>query len=314
MTLMLITIGILLAIFAASFVVEALRRRPAAPSKLYWAPDLPIQYTEIDGNRIRYIKTGSGPTLVLLHTLRTQLDIFEKVVPTLAKSFTVYAPDYPGHGFSDIPKTDYEPELFVKAVEGFLDKLDLNDVTLAGISIGGVIPLIIAAKQNPRVTKVIAVNPYDYGGGTGLARANIFAWLTVNVGKVPVLGEAFMRLRNADVEARILRGGVANPSAITPGFAGQANDSGRRPGHYQAFLNLLRNAHLWDAAREHYRNIKLPVLVVYGEHDWSRPDERRRTVAAIPNAKMETIPAGGHFLSLDQPKLLADQIASFAKT
>ena len=55
------------------------------------------------------------------------------------------------------------------SAEGFLDKLDLNDVTLAGISIGGVIPLIIAAKQNPRVTKVIAINPYDYGGGTGLA-------------------------------------------------------------------------------------------------------------------------------------------------
>ena len=314
MTLMLITIGILLAVLAASFVVEALRQRPVTPAKLYWAPDLPIQYTEIDGNRIRYIKTGSGPTLVLLHTLRTQLDIFEKVVPTLAKSFTVYAPDYPGHGFSDIPKTDYEPELFVKAVEGYLDKLDLNDVTLAGISIGGVIPLIIAAKQNPRVTKVIAINPYDYGDGTGLARANIFAWLTVNVGKVPVLGEAFMRLRNADVEARILRGGVAHPSAITPGFAAQANASGRRPGHYQAFLNLLRHAHLWDAARKGYGDLKVPVLVVYGELDWSRPDERRRTVEAIPNAKMETIPEAGHFLSLDQPKRLADLITSFAKS
>ena len=216
MTLLLIAIGILLAVFAASFVVEALRQQPAAPAKLYWAPDLPIHYTEIDGNRIRYIKTGSGPTLVLLHTLRTQLDIFEKVVPRLAKSLTVYAPDYPGHGFSDIPKADYAPELFVKAVEGFLDKLDLHDVTLAGISIGGVIPLIIAAKQNPRVTKVIAINPYDYGGGTGLARANVLAWLNVNVGKVPVLGEAFMRLRNAYVEKHILQGGVAHPSAITP--------------------------------------------------------------------------------------------------
>jgi pimeloyl-ACP methyl ester carboxylesterase len=173
--------------------------------------------------------------------------------------------------------------------------------------------LIIAGKKNSRVTKVIAINPYDYGGGTGLARANVFAWLTVNVGKVPVLGEAFMRLRNADVEARILRGGVAHPSAITPEFAEQANASGRRPGHYQAFLNLLRHAHLWDEAREHYGDIKVPVLVVYGDHDWSRPDERRRTVAAIPNAKMETIPEAGHFLSLDQPKRLADLIASFAK-
>ncbi|MBK5197302.1 MAG: alpha/beta fold hydrolase, partial [Methyloceanibacter sp.] len=235
MTLLLIAIGTLVAIFAAGFVVEALRQRPAAPDKLYWAPDLPIQYTEIDGNRIRYIKTGSGPNLVLLHTLRTQLDLFEKIVPTLAKSFTVYALDYPGHGFSDIPQADYSPDVFVNAVEGFLHKLDLKDVTLAGVSIGGVIALIIAAKGNPRVTKVVSINPYDYGNGTGLARANAFAWLTVNLGKVPVLGEAFMRLRTAYVEGCILRGGVADPSAITAGFGEQANASGRRPGHYQAF-------------------------------------------------------------------------------
>jgi pimeloyl-ACP methyl ester carboxylesterase len=312
MTLLLIAIGTLVAIFAAGFVVEALRQRPAAPDKLYWAPDLPIQYTEIDGNRIRYIKTGSGPNLVLLHTLRTQLDLFEKIVPTLAKSFTVYALDYPGHGFSDIPQADYSPDVFVNAVEGFLHKLDLKDVTLAGVSIGGVIALIIAAKGNPRVTKVVSINPYDYGNGTGLARANAFAWLTVNLGKVPVLGEAFMRLRTAYVEGRILRGGVADPSAITAGFGEQANASGRRPGHYQAFLNLLRHAYLWDEARRRYGDIKVPVLVVYGDRDWSHIDERQRTVAAIPNAKMETIPEAGHFLSLDQPKRLTDLIKAFA--
>jgi pimeloyl-ACP methyl ester carboxylesterase len=312
MTLLLIAIGTLVAIFAAGFVVEALRQRPAAPDKLYWAPDLPIQYTEIDGNRIRYIKTGSGPNLVLLHTLRTQLDLFEKIVPTLAKSFTVYALDYPGHGFSDIPQADYSPDVFVNAVEGFLHKLDLKDVTLAGVSIGGVIALIIAAKGNPRVTKVVSINPYDYGNGTGLARANAFAWLTVNLGKVPVLGEAFMRLRTAYVEGRILRGGVADPSAITAGFGEQANASGRRPGHYQAFLNLLRHAYLWDEARLRYGDIKVPVLVVYGDRDWSHIDERQRTVAAIPNAKMETIPEAGHFLSLDQPKRLTDLIKAFA--
>jgi pimeloyl-ACP methyl ester carboxylesterase len=312
MTLLLIALGTLVAVFAAGFVVEALRQRPVAPDKLYWAPDLPIKYIEIDGNRIRYIRTGSGPNLVLLHTLRTQLDIFEKIVPTLAKSFTVYALDYPGHGFSDIPKADYGPHSFVKAVEGFLDKLDLKDVTVAGISIGGVIPLIIAAKQNPRVTKVIAINPYDYGNGSGLARAGAFAWLTVNLGKVPVLGETFMRLRNPFVEKRVLLGGVAHPSAVTAGFGEQANASGRRPGHYQAFLNLLRHAYLWDEARQLYGEIKVPVLVVYGDHDWSHIDERQRTVAAIPKAKMETVPEAGHFLSLDQPKRLIELIKAFA--
>jgi pimeloyl-ACP methyl ester carboxylesterase len=265
----------------------------------------------IDGNTLRYIKNGKGRNLVLLHTLRTQLDIFEKLVPLLSKSFTVYALDYPGHGFSDIPKTDYDPDLFVKSVEGFLDKLDLKDVTLAGISIGGVIPLIIAAKQNPLVAKVIAINPYDYAHGMGIARGNAWAWLVFNLARIPVLGETVMRLRSSFIEWRTLVGGVAEPSAITPGFAEQVRASGFRPGHYRAFLNLLRHAHLWDEARRRYGEITVPVLVIYGDRDWSRADERQRTINAIPGAKSETIANGGHFLSLDQPERLARLIKSF---
>ena len=310
MTLLLLIIGSLIFLVVLSFGVEALRRRPTAPTTLYWAPKIPIQTTVIGGNTIRYIKTGRGPTLVLLHTLRTQLDIFEKLVPLL--SFTVYALDYPGHGFSDIPQTGYDPDLFVRTVEEFLDKLDLKNVTLAGISIGGVIPLIIAANHNPRVKKVIAINPYDYAHGMGIARGNRWAWLTVNLAKVPVLGETVMRLRNRFIEERILKGGVANPEAMTPGFGAQVRASGFRPGHYRAFLNLLRHAHMWDEARRRYGEINVPVLVIYGDQDWSRQEERRRTVQAIPRAKVETVANSGHFLSLDQPERLAELIKSFA--
>jgi pimeloyl-ACP methyl ester carboxylesterase len=311
-TLVLIAIGLLVCVVSAGLIAETLRIAPKAPERLYWAPQIPIRYVEVNGNRIRYIKTGSGPTLVLLHTLRTQLDIFEKLVPLLETSFTIYALDYPGHGFSDIPKADYRPQLFVNAVEGFLDKLDLTEVTLAGISIGGVIPLIIAANGDPRVTKVIAINPYDYGHGSGLARANAVAGLVFTLGRVPFVGEIVMRLRNAMLEKRILEGGVANPEALTPGFSTLAYASGLRPGHYQAFLNLIRHAHHWDEARQRYGAIQVPVLVVYGDQDWSRAEERHRTVEAIPGARVETVPAGGHFLSLDQPQRLAEIIKRFA--
>jgi hypothetical protein len=99
MSLLLIVVASLILLVLVSFGVEALRRRPSTPMALYWAPNIPIKTTVIDGNRLRYIKTGKGRNLVLLHTLRTQLDIFEKLVPLLSKSFTVYALDYPGHGF-----------------------------------------------------------------------------------------------------------------------------------------------------------------------------------------------------------------------
>lgn len=128
---------------------------------LRWAPEIPIDYVEVGGIKLRYVKAGSGPILILLHTLRTQLDLFEKLVPELSKRFTIYALDFPGHGHSGIPKARYEADFFTAAIEGFIDKLDLREITLAGVSIGGVIPLIIAARRNPRVTRVISINPYD---------------------------------------------------------------------------------------------------------------------------------------------------------
>jgi pimeloyl-ACP methyl ester carboxylesterase len=174
-----------------------------------------------------------------------------------------------------------------------------------------VIPWIVAANHNPRVKRVVAINPYDYGHGMGIARGNGWAWLTFNLARVPVLGETIMRLRNRFIEQRILEGGVANSEAITPGFGAQVRASGFRPDHYRAFLNLLRHTHMWDEARQRYGKINVPALVIYGDQDWSRPEERRRTVQAVPGAKAETVANGGHFLSLDQPERLAELIKSF---
>jgi pimeloyl-ACP methyl ester carboxylesterase len=110
--------------------------------------------------------------LVLLHTLRTQLDLFEKLVPELSNRFTVYALDYPGHGYSDIPPARYDADFFAHTVEGFLEALDLRDITLAGISIGASISLILAARRNPCIARAVAINPYDYAKGRGIARSS----------------------------------------------------------------------------------------------------------------------------------------------
>jgi pimeloyl-ACP methyl ester carboxylesterase len=201
---LLIFICVGIAVWLFSFVMEGIRPVPRAPWKLRWAPDIPVQYVEVGGNTLRYIKTGTGPVLVLLHTLRTQLDLFEKVVPELAKHFTVYALDYPGHGYSDIPKARYEAAFFTEVVKGFISKLNLRGVTLAGISIGGAIALIIAAQRNPRVARVIAINPYDYAKGRGMARSSIFGWFVTYASLLPVIGETVMRLRNSWLRSRPL--------------------------------------------------------------------------------------------------------------
>jgi len=309
---LLIFVSVGIGVWLASFGVEALRSAPNPPKKLRWAPGIKIDYVDARSHKLRFIKSGQGPILVLLHTLRTQLDLFEKVIPELSKHFTVYALDYPGHGYSDIPNARYDAKFFTEAVEGFLEKLDLHDVTLAGVSIGGAIVLIIAARRNPRVARVIAINPYDYAMGRSMARSSFLGWMITYASLIKGFGETVMRLRNFTVMKAVLRGGVADPKSIPVPLLEEMYLVGNRPRHYRAFISLLRSADSWETATRDYGLINVPVLLIWGDQDWSRPSEREHDRKLIPNVQVTTLPAGGHFLSLDRPEELQQLIVHFA--
>ena len=61
-------IGFGIGLWLLSHIVEALRPVPRKPNTLRWAPHIPIEYVDIGGCRLRYIKAGQGPNLVLLHS------------------------------------------------------------------------------------------------------------------------------------------------------------------------------------------------------------------------------------------------------
>ncbi len=66
-------------------------------------------------------------------------------------------------------------------------------------------------------------------------------------------------------------------------------------------MSLVRHWGSWEAGRAEYRNIDWPALLLYGDHDWSRDDERVADARAIPGAELRVINNAGHFLSLDAP-------------
>jgi pimeloyl-ACP methyl ester carboxylesterase len=310
-TIAAIAVACLFAPVLISYVVEALRRRPTAPVRAPWGPDVSINYANIGGVRVRYLKTGRGPNLVLLHTLRTQLDIFQQILPELAKQFTVYACDYPGHGWSDIPHAEYAPEDFYQWIEAFLETVDIDEACVVGLSIGGTIALVLAARQNPRVARVIAINPYDYPPAGGIRSSSVIARLILGPAGVPILGATLMRLRNRFVSDMIMRGGVASADALWPELRAELYEVGERRDHYQAFLNLLSHERRWSEARKIYPQIRVPTLLIYGEQDWAPLAQRERTGALIPDVVVKTVADGSHFLSLDRPAELIDLIVRF---
>ena len=134
-----------------------------------------VRHVDVAGCHMRYMRTGSGPPVVLLHTLRTQLEYFLPLLGTLGRDFDIVAPDLPGHGRSTAPAVEYTATYFTDAIAQFLDVTDLKNVILVGESIGAVIALTLAAQENRRVVRVIALNPYDYGRWGGIRRSSPLA-------------------------------------------------------------------------------------------------------------------------------------------
>jgi pimeloyl-ACP methyl ester carboxylesterase len=303
--------GGLVALVALSYLVEALRREPVPPARLGWATDLPVAYADLGGLRLRYVTAGRGPALVLLHTLRTQLDMFQKVIPPLAGHFTVYAVDLPGHGFSDIPSEEYSPEFFRSAVERFLETLGIEDAVVVGESIGGSIALLLAARHNPRVRAVVAINPYDYDRGRGIRRSSLLANFLFGISNVPIIGGTFTRLRSFPIVRRVLQGGVYRRESLPDSLARELHAVGNRRGHYRALMSLIRHWPEWEGARSEYGSVDRPVLLLYGEYDWSHPGEREANLRAVPRAEMRIVPGAGHFLALDAPEELVRSVLEF---
>jgi pimeloyl-ACP methyl ester carboxylesterase len=264
-----------------------------------------VQYfTRSDGSRLRYFTAGSGPVLVLMHTIRTQLDYFHRVIPQLWDSFTVCAVDLPGMGWSDIvPRARYEePDLRAAVVE-FVTGLDLRDVTLAGESLGGALALQSSVDLNDRVSRVVAFNSYDYP--SGLERGNLFARFIISSVRMPGLGPAFAAMENRLIMKGIMCGGVVDNATLPDDFIVELRRSGRRKGYSRVARAIYRSLKGFAKARDQYRDVSVPVTLVYSDQDWSRPAEREHVAGLLSEVERITLSDTGHFSALERPNEVA---------
>jgi len=276
-----------------------------------WSPSGKIEYATLaDGVRLRYLKTGSGrKALIVLHTVRTQLDHFQLVIPKLLEAFTVYAIDLPGMGWSDIiPGASYSEPALRRALVDFVTTLDISDVVLAGESMGATVSLTASTQLDDRVRAVVAINPYDYTKGVG--RANSVASIYIGGARLPVVGSAVTTMENKPVLGIVLRGGLYDGSKLPDHYLAELSRVGRRRGYSRVAREVFRNVDSMIAARSLYGRVTVPATLIYGEHDWSRVTEREANLALVRGARSISLPATGHFATLDQPDRVAEILLS----
>jgi pimeloyl-ACP methyl ester carboxylesterase len=134
-------------------------------------------WMDLDGARMRYLRAGSGPTLILVHGLLGYSFSWRYTMPALAPYATVYAPDMLGAGFSDRPVgIDHSMRGTAKRLLRFVRKLGVSSFDLLGTSHGGAVAMMAAAEcldENAglssgmgvrRLVLVAPVNPYSAHG------------------------------------------------------------------------------------------------------------------------------------------------------
>lgn len=128
-------------------------------------PDYPFapKYVEVEGLRMHYVDEGDGDPVLMLHGEPTWSYLYRRMIPVIAGAgLRAVAPDLVGFGRSDKPsaRDDYSFANHFRWTLGFLDAINLQDITLVGQDWGSLIGLRLVAEHPDRFARVVMANGF----------------------------------------------------------------------------------------------------------------------------------------------------------
>jgi len=258
---------------------------------------------EVEGLPIRYRTAGEGPPLVLLHGAGDNALDWQWVMPALAATHRVYAPDLPGSPESARPAADYSPAFFERFVAAFVDALGIGRATFVGNSLGGQIALRLALSEPARVNALVLVD------SAGLGRTVNPAFTSVNVFGLSEAAIPFWRTPVGAYQRAWGRTALlfAHPPGSVPReWLAEQCRLALTPGYLEAHLVTLRAVVDPGGQREvlldRLPHLKIPTLVVWGAQDRVFPrSQAREAVARLQEGSLALIPDCGHMPHVECP-------------
>ncbi len=253
----------------------------------------------VAGHRVRYLRSGAGPPVVLVHGLVAHSFSWRSTIPALAQDFTVYAPDLLGTGYSErVPGLDCSMGAAAARLIEYVDALALREFDLAGTSHGGGLATIMAASLGTRIRKLVlvaAVNPWSHIGWKRTAVLSTAAggWL---------FRKSFLRL--PALNEWVLRRLFADTSRIAPGTLEGYLEPLKAPGSADYLLGVVRCWHRdVPALAAYYGKISVPTLLVWGDCDAAvDPKSAYEVQRAIQGSELVMMNGVGHVPYEESPE------------
>jgi pimeloyl-ACP methyl ester carboxylesterase len=269
----------------------------------------------LHGHRVTYTAAGTkGPVVLLLHGIAGSSRTWDAVLPTLARTARVVAPDLLGHGESAKPRGDYSLGAYASGVRDLLTALGHDAATVVGHSLGGGVAMQFAYQFPERCERLVLVD----SGGLGREVTPFLRAVTLPGAEVvlPVIAHR----RVLDVARHIGRFTRWIPTRPAMNEIGRGYGSLVDTHARAAFVHTARSVmdvggQRVDASDRLYLATELPTFVVWGGRDSFIPVAHARHFAdLVPTARVEVFENAGHFPHVDEPLRFANVLADFLAT
>jgi haloalkane dehalogenase len=262
------------------------------------------RFIDVAGARIHYVDEGAGETLLLLHGNPSWCFVYRKIIAALAPSCRCVALDYPGYGMSTAPPHyGFTPGEHSLLLEGFVDRLGLNDCTIMMQDWGGPIGFGLAGRRPELVRRFII--------------GNTFAWPLDEERRI----RAFSALMGGPIGRTLTRAfnfvprfffwrGFAKPLApeVRAMYLAPWREPARREAAVVAPRQLIvASAYLRTVEANLVRLADRPALIVWGRRDFAFGEaDAARFAKLFPRSKTIFYDDASHFLQED----VGDKIAA----
>jgi pimeloyl-ACP methyl ester carboxylesterase len=270
----------------------------------------------LHGQELAYLEAGSGPTLLLIHGIAEAAWAWERVMPPLARTHRVIAPDLLGHGRSAKPRGDYSLGNQASLMRDLLVHLGIDHATLVGHSLGGGIAMQFAYQYPERCDRMVLI------ASGGLGKDVTFVLRSLGLPGADLVAPLVLSATARNLMLRA--GGWLGERGLHPS-PGQAAfwrgySSLTDPSTRAAFVATVRavidqRGQRVSALERLYLAGTLPTMLIAGEGDRIIPASHARNAhEQMPGSRLEIVPHAGHFVQIEQPEHVARLILDFVAT
>jgi len=274
-----------------------------------------LSHVAIHGHDVGYRRAGAGEAIVLIHGLAGSSRTWSGVMPALARTHDVIAPDLLGHGESAKPMGDYSLGAFASGLRDLMSALDVPSATIVGQSFGGGVAMQLAYQHPELCDRLVLVG----SGGLGREVSWLLRLMTLPGAEqlMPLVFPRVVANCGSSVGDLLHRVGLRAPhlSELWRAYCSLAGAENRK-----AFVRTIRGViepggQSVSALDRLYLAAHVPTLIVWGDRDDIIPVEHAYTAhETIPGSRLEILEGTGHFPHVEAPDRFVAVLTDFLDT